>query len=140
MLLGLMTAAANIIPLGLLHIRLCQFWVKSSGFHPLNHPSRVVRIMRHGLRALRLWKEPCFLNKSQALRGMLSSRASGLWGNLHLHWPINCLEMRIIFLKHFFPHLRGYHVLVCTDNTSVSHIGSLTRSPFPMRREEWLYL
>lgn len=49
-LLGLMVAAANIIPLGLLHIR--PFQLKSRGFNPLNHPSRFLRVMRHGLRVL----------------------------------------------------------------------------------------
>ncbi len=36
-------------------------------------------------------------------------------------WHINCLEMLAVFqvLKHFLPDLRGHHVLVRTDNTSV---------------------
>ncbi|XP_053529759.1 uncharacterized protein LOC108280255 [Ictalurus punctatus] len=37
-LLGLMAAAANVIPLGLLHMRQFQWWLKSRGFHPRMKP------------------------------------------------------------------------------------------------------
>lgn len=40
-----MVAAANAFHLGLLNMRTFQF---SSGFHPLNHPSRVVRVTKLG--------------------------------------------------------------------------------------------
>lgn len=70
-LLGLVAPAANGIPMGLLHIKPFQFWLKSRGFHPLHHPSRVIRIMRCGLCALQLWKRPWFLN-----RGMCCHRKS----------------------------------------------------------------
>ncbi|KAK3562667.1 hypothetical protein QTP86_004084 [Hemibagrus guttatus] len=36
--LGLMEAAANVIPLGLLHMRLFQFWLRGAGFYPHRHP------------------------------------------------------------------------------------------------------
>ncbi len=47
--------------------------------------------------------------------------ARGLWRDHHLSWYINCLEMLAVFqaLKHFLLDLRGHHVLVQTDNTSV---------------------
>lgn len=47
--------------------------------------------------------------------------AQGLWRSHHLSWHINCLEMMAVFkaLRYFLPDLRGHHVLVRTDNTSV---------------------
>ena len=47
--------------------------------------------------------------------------ARGLWSGRHLTWHINRLEMLAVFLalKHFLPDLRGRHVLVRTDNTTV---------------------
>ncbi len=45
----------------------------------------------------------------------------GLWKDHHLSWHINRLEMLAIFLaiKNFLADLRGHHVLVRSDNTSV---------------------
>lgn len=43
-LLGLMAAAANIIPLGLLHMGPFQWWLKNKGFHPLLKPMLMVRV------------------------------------------------------------------------------------------------
>ncbi len=45
----------------------------------------------------------------------------GLWKNHHLSWHINRLEMLAVFLalKNFLADLRGHHVLVRSDNTSV---------------------
>ena len=61
--------------------------------------------------------------------------AQGLRGDHHRLWHINCLEMLAVFqaLKHFLPDLRGHHVLVRTDNTSVvsyiNHQGGLRSRP-----------
>ncbi len=57
------------------------------------------------------------------LGAVMSGRsAQGLWEGPHLMWHINCLEMLavLIALKDFLPDLRDHHVLVRTDNTSVS--------------------
>ncbi|KAK3523875.1 hypothetical protein QTP70_012940 [Hemibagrus guttatus] len=49
--------------------------------------------------------------------------------------PSTLVEMRAVFLsmKHFFPHLRGFHELVRTDSTAVvayiNHQGGLRSSP-----------
>ncbi len=45
----------------------------------------------------------------------------GLWKDHHLSWHIDRLEMLIIFLalKNFLADLRGHHVLIHSDNTSV---------------------
>ncbi|KAI2644052.1 Protein P [Labeo rohita] len=49
-LLGLMAAASNMIPFGLLYMRPLQWWLKSKGFSPRGNPLRM--ITRRGLRAL----------------------------------------------------------------------------------------
>ncbi len=54
-LLGLMAAASNVIPFGLLYMRPLQWWLKSKGFSPRG---RVVTISRGTSTAWRCW--PCF--------------------------------------------------------------------------------
>ncbi len=45
----------------------------------------------------------------------------GLWKDQHLSWHVNHLEMLAVFLalKNFLADLRGHHVIVHSDNTSV---------------------
>ncbi len=53
---------------------------------------------------------------------ILEVRSSqGLWKDHHLSWHINRLEILAVFLalKNFLADLRGHHVLVRSDNTSV---------------------
>ncbi|KAK3526557.1 hypothetical protein QTP70_030696 [Hemibagrus guttatus] len=133
-----MAAAANLIPSGLLHMRPFQFWLRGVGFQPRRHPLDAIRDMRHGLRTLLMWTIPRFMALGPTLevchhrrtllqtpyfRGCIldGHPAQGLWVDPQLSWHINCLEMRAVFLalKHFLPHLRGFHVLVCTDSTTV---------------------
>ncbi|XP_073720453.1 uncharacterized protein [Misgurnus anguillicaudatus] len=153
-LLGLMAAASNVIPLGLLHMRPLQWWLKTKGFSPRGNPFRLIKVTRRCLRALDLWKRPWFLSQglmlgAQYRRVTLTTDASltgwgatmgshlahGLWGARQLSWHINCLEMMAVFyaLRCFIPHLRGHHVLVRTDNTSVvayiNHQGGLRSRP-----------
>ncbi|XP_051959811.1 uncharacterized protein LOC127627466, partial [Xyrauchen texanus] len=47
--------------------------------------------------------------------------ATGQWNRGPLRWHINCLELLAIFLalKKFLPLIRGKHVLVRTDSTTV---------------------
>ncbi|XP_067241145.1 uncharacterized protein [Chanodichthys erythropterus] len=149
-LLGLMAAASNIIPFGLLHMRPLQWWLRTRGFSPRGNPIRMIKVTRRCLRALTMWKDPWFLSQGPVLgtsgcRTMLTTDASltgwgaimngrsaqGLWEDHHLSWHINRLEMMAVFLalKHFLPDLRDYHVLVRTDNMSVvsyiNHQGGL---------------
>ncbi|KAI2668277.1 Transposon Ty3-G Gag-Pol polyprotein [Labeo rohita] len=139
-LLGLMAAASNVIPFGLLYMRPLQWWLKTKGFSPRGNPFRMIKVTRRCLRALDMWKKPWFLSQGPVLgapcrRVTLATDASltgwgavmsghparGLWSGRHLTWHINCLEMLAVFLalKHFLPDLRDRHVLVRTDNTSV---------------------
>ncbi|KAL0173082.1 hypothetical protein M9458_033393, partial [Cirrhinus mrigala] len=153
-LLGLMAAASNVIPFGLLYMRPLQWWLKSKGFSPRGNPLRMIKVTRRGLRALDMWKKPWFLNQGPTLGvpcrrvtlatdasltgwgAVMSGRpAQGLWTGRHLGWHINCLEMLAVFraLKYFLPDLRNRHVLVRTDSTAVvyyiNHQGGLRSRP-----------
>ncbi|KAL0161741.1 hypothetical protein M9458_045466, partial [Cirrhinus mrigala] len=153
-LLGLMAAASNVIPFGLLYMRPLQWWLKTKGFSPWGSPLRMIKVTRRGLRALDMWRKPWFLNQGLALGApcrrvtlatdasltgwgaVMSGRsAQGLWTGHHLSWHINCLEMLAVFraLKYFLPDLRDRHVLVRTDSTAVvyyiNHQGGLRSRP-----------
>ncbi len=153
-LLGLMAAASNVIPFGLLYMRPLQWWLKSKGFSPRGNPFHMIKVTRQCLRALDMWRKPWFLSQGPVLgapcrRVMLTTDASltgwgavmsghparGLWSGHHLTWHINCLEMLAVFraLKHFLPDLRNHNVLVRTDNTAVvsyiNHQGGLRSRP-----------
>ncbi len=107
---------------------------------PEGKPFRMIKVTQRCLRALVMWKKPWFLSQGPVLgascrRKMLTTDASltgwgailegrsrqGLWKNHHLSWHINRLEMLAVFLalKNFLTDLRGHHVLVHSDNTSV---------------------
>ncbi|KAI2644940.1 Transposon Ty3-G Gag-Pol polyprotein [Labeo rohita] len=153
-LLGLMAAASNVIPFGLLYMRPLQWWLRTKGFSPRGNPFRMIKVTRRALRALDMWKKPWFLSQGPVLgapgrRVTLATDASltgwgavmsghparSLWSGRHLTWHINCLEMLAVFraLKHFLPDLIGHHVLVRTDNIAVvyyiNHQGGLRSRP-----------
>ncbi|KAL0201659.1 hypothetical protein M9458_004846, partial [Cirrhinus mrigala] len=153
-LLGLMAAASNVIPFGLLYMRPLQWWLKTKGFSPRGNLLHMIKVTRRCLRALDMWRRPWFLTLGLVLgapcrRVMLATDASltgwgavmdghparGLWSGHQLTWHINCLEILAVFraLKHFLPDLRDCHVLVRTDNTAVvyyiNHQGGLRSRP-----------
>ncbi len=153
-LLGLMAAASNVIPFGLLYMRPLQWWLRTKGFSPRGNPFRMIKVTPQYLRALVMWKKPWFLSQGPMLgasccRKMLTTDDSltgwgvilegcssqSLWNNHHLSWHNNCLEMLAVFLalKNFLADLRGHHVLVRSDNTSVvsniSHQGGSRSRP-----------
>ncbi|KAL0161017.1 hypothetical protein M9458_044742, partial [Cirrhinus mrigala] len=150
-LLGLMAAASNVIPFGLLYMRPLQWWLKTRGFSPRGNPLRMIKVTRQCLRALDMSRNPWFLSQGPVLgapcrRVTLATDASltgwgavmsghtarGLWRGHQLTWHINCLEMLAVFqaLKHFLP---DRNVLVRTDNTTVvsyiNHQGGLRSRP-----------
>ncbi len=150
-LLGLMAAASNVIPFGLLYMRPLQWWLKTKGFSPRGNPLRMIRVSRRCVRALDMWRKPWFLNLGPVLGApcrqlslatdasltgwgaVMSGRsARGLWSGRHLIWHIYCLEMLAVF-RVFLPDLRGHHVLVRTNNTAVVsyiiHQGGLRSRP-----------
>lgn len=69
-----------------------------------------------------------FTGWGAALNGRL---ARGICEVPHLSWHINCLEMRAVFLvlRCFPQQLRGYYVLVRTDNTTVVSFINVFNSP-----------
>ncbi len=138
--LGLMAAASTVIPLGLLHMRSFQLWLRARGFHPRANPQRQIRVTRQGFVPFLCGSDPVSDFGSHS-RSVLSSQdandrrfphglgcglgwpsSPGIWRGHLLEWHINCLEMMALFraLKYFLQQLRGYHVLVRVDNTAVS--------------------
>ncbi len=153
-LLGLMAAASNMIPFGLLYMRPLQWWLRNKRFSQRGNPFRMIKVTRRCFLALVMWKKPWFLSQGPMLgascrRRMLTTDASltgwgailegrssqGLWKDQHISWHINRLEMLNVFLalNNFLADLRGHHVLVHSDNTSVvsylNHQGDLRSHP-----------
>ncbi len=60
-LLGLMSAASNVIPFGLLYMRPLQWWLKTKGLFPRGNPLRMIKFTRRCLRALEMWRKPLVL-------------------------------------------------------------------------------
>ncbi len=123
-LLGLMAAASNVIPFGLLYMKPLQWWLKTKGFSPRGNPLRMIKVMRRSLRALDMWRKAWFLSQGPVLGApcrcltlmmdtsltgwgavMSGYPARGLWNGHHLMWHINYLELLAVFraLKHFLP-------------------------------------
>ncbi|KAM3877835.1 uncharacterized protein col7a1 [Diretmus argenteus] len=101
-LLGLMAAAGQVVPLGLLHMWPLQRWLARHKVSP----------HEDGLRAI-----PAGGPKNHTTRGQ--------WGPFWRGAHINLLELEAVYwaLVHFLPVIQGKHVLVRTDNsTAVSYI------------------
>ncbi|XP_067284189.1 uncharacterized protein [Pseudorasbora parva] len=139
-LLGLMAAASNVIPFGLLYMIPLHWWLKTKGFSPRGNPFRTIKVTRRCLRALMVWKDRWFLSQGPVLgascrRVTLTTDASltgwgatmsarsvrGLCSGHQLSWHINQLELMAVFLalRSFLRDLRNRHVLVRMDNTTV---------------------
>ncbi|KAL0163844.1 hypothetical protein M9458_039597, partial [Cirrhinus mrigala] len=137
-LLGLMAAASNVIPFGLLYMRPLQWWLRTKGFSPRGNPLRMIKVT-HVEETLVPESGPGAgrsLSSQNANDGCIPHRLGSDHGcGRHLTWNINCLEMLAVFqaLKHFLPDLRGHHALVHTDNTAVvsyiNHQGGLRSCP-----------
>lgn len=157
-LIGMLTAATVVIPLGLLHLRPLQLWNNSLRLDPTRHRHRLVVISHRCICALRRWRQLEFLKAGVPLgvvpsrRELVTTDASltgwgATWNRRGIcgHWTpiqatehINLLELRAVFLalKYFMPVLAGRHVLVRSDNTStvfhLNHQGG-TRSRRSLR-------
>ncbi len=57
-LLGLMSAASNLIPFGLLYMRPLQWWLKTKAFSPRGNPLCMIKATRLCLHALDVWRKP----------------------------------------------------------------------------------
>ena len=151
-LLGKLTAASAVVPLGLLSLRPMQMWLNSLHLDPKWHRHRKVRVSRQCLFSLSPWRKRSYMSVGVPMGTIPSRRelvttdaclsgwgavwqgrtAQGQWpAQNHAH--INVLELRAVqlALNHFLPHLRGKHVLVRSDNMSavaqINHQGG-TRS------------
>ena len=139
-LLGLMASALVVVRLGRLYMRDLQRWVASLKLDPVRHARRKVRVTTEACMALIPWRNPNFLTEGVPMgtvqvRKVVTTDASLLgWGGTHEGWAINgkwnpslrsChindLELQAVWLtlNHFLPLLKGHHVLVRTDNTTV---------------------
>ncbi|XP_030272800.1 uncharacterized protein LOC115581658 [Sparus aurata] len=144
-LLGMISAAVAVVPLGLLRARPLQRWFNALGLHPKLHRRAKVRVTHTFLRALRPWRDTRLLLQGVPL-GNIPSRRTVVttdasltgWGAVWEHrmvrgvWEppwgeehINVLELRAVFLalKALLPSIQGRHVLVRTDSSStVFHV------------------
>ncbi len=66
-LFGLMAAASNVIPFGLLYMRPLQWWLRTKGFSPRGNPFRMIKVTRRWFRVLVRWKKPWFLSQGPVL-------------------------------------------------------------------------
>ena len=144
-LLGLMAAAAVVVPLGLLRSRPFQCWFNAFQLHPRDDRQVKLRVSQACIRALRSWKNREFLLRGVSLGGLPHRRqvistdasltgwgavwegrsARGIWQPPWTSEHINVLELKAIHLalQRFLPAIQRNHVLVRSDNTSaVYHV------------------
>ncbi len=62
-LMGLMAAASNVIPLGLLYMRPLQWWLKIRGVFLKGNLFCMIKVTRRCLRAFGMWRQPRFLSQ-----------------------------------------------------------------------------
>ena len=135
---GLMASAISLVRLGRLHMRPFQRWVGSLRV-PTRALSRRVAVSGACTLALKWWSNRQILTEGVPLglpvvRKVITTDASltgwgathegrtarGVWEGPLRSAHINYLELLAVFLalRQFEPLLRGYHVLVRTDNTT----------------------
>ncbi|XP_057701544.1 uncharacterized protein LOC130921537 [Corythoichthys intestinalis] len=144
-LLGVLTSLTAVVPLGLLFLRPLQRWLNGFRLDARRHRRRLLRVSSRCAVALAPWRNGAFLLEGVPLgvapvrREVVTTDASRLgWGAVWQRraargsWSlrdhavhINVLELRAVHLalRHFYPFLRGRHVLVRSDNAAaVYHI------------------
>ncbi len=138
---GLMAAATFAIPLGLLHMRPFQCWLKAHvpshawhlGWLPIRVDHRCVRAVAPWMTS-RLFQAGVRLGLTSRRKVVTTDASNSGWGALlecnpafgswsvpERHLLINCLEMLVVFLalKAFLLALKGHHVLVWSDSMMV---------------------
>ena len=140
-LVGKLVSVTAVVPLGLLTLRPLQRWVNSLHLDAERHRHRRVMVSRQCLLALVPWRDRAYIAAGVPMgavpfrREVVTTDACPLgWGAVWQcrtacgQWPtqavtdhINVLELRAVHLalRHFMPYLRGKHVLIRSDNTSV---------------------
>ncbi len=137
-LLGLMSAASNVIAFGLFYMRHMQWGLRTKGFPRGAAPFHIIKFMRQCLHVLVTWKKPWVLSQGPILgascrRKMLTTDASLMgWGVILRDAQVRVCRRTIIshgtstvwrcwlyfLLKNFLADLSYHHVLVYSDYTS----------------------
>ena len=139
-LLGLLNHACDMIPLGRLHLRPLQFYLKCFWKAHKDSPFAVIELDAVFFQALSWWEDARNLTKGAPLHleeasvTIMTDASHARWGG-HLGvqdvshaWSreeaslhINLLEMKAVIrtLAHFARQIRGKSVLVMSDNTTV---------------------
>lgn len=161
-LLGLMSSAHSVVPLGLLHMRKTQRWFAQLRLDPVRHRRRWVTVPLSLRADLNYWRDPCVMTQGVAIGrvssyipvytdacltgwgGTCQARAvGGVWSQSGRHINLLELETVLLVLTHFVSTLRGHDVLVWSDNrTTVAYINRQggVRSPALHRLAEELWL
>ncbi|XP_037611715.1 uncharacterized protein LOC119479819 [Sebastes umbrosus] len=144
-LLGLISAAVLVIPLGLLRARPLQRWLNAFNLHPRRDRHVKLRVTQSCQRALSPWRDHKLLTQGVPLGNLPSRRtlvstdasmtgwgavwegimARGVWKPPWDTEHINVLELRAVHLalRAFLPFIRGRHVLVKSDSSAaVYHV------------------
>ncbi|XP_074492936.1 uncharacterized protein LOC141768506 [Sebastes fasciatus] len=144
-LLGLISAAVLVIPLGLLRARPLQRWLNAFNLHPQRVRHVKLRVTQSCQRALSPWRDHKLLTQGVPLGNLPSRRtlvstdtsmtgwgavwegrmARGVWKPPWDTEHINVLELRAVHLafRAFLPFIRGRHVLVKSDSSAaVYHV------------------
>ncbi len=64
---GLMAAASNVIPIGLLYMRPLQWWLKTRVGFLRGNLLRMIKVTRRCLHAINMWRQPRFLSQGPML-------------------------------------------------------------------------
>ena len=128
-LLGMVSAAVAVVPLGLLRARPLQRWLNAFGLHPKLHRRVKLRVTRTCLRVLHPWRNEALLLQGVPLGSMPSRRSvvttdasltgwGAVWEGRMVHgvWAppwggehINVLELRAVHLalRALLPYLQA---------------------------------
>ena len=126
-LIGSMASMEKTIPLGRLHMRPLQWYLKTHWRYPqsLDIPVSVSQVLKQHLQwwtnlsNLRGSIHRCFPKRLGA--HLEHHTASGLWNQVESRLHINILELKTVFLalKSFENQLLNQNLLISTDNSSV---------------------
>ena len=139
-LIGTLASLEKTVPLGRLHMRPFQWYLRSHWKFPQSLDKRIP-ITGNFLNHLKCWEDLqnlmagapihphvhntlVFTDASQKGWGAHLNEIvlSGLWSNKEAQLHINVLELKAVLLalKGFQEHLQGQSVLICSDNSTVA--------------------
>ena len=138
-LIGTLASLEKTVPLGRLHMRPFQWYLRSHWKFPQSL-DKSIPVTRNFLNYLKWWEDLqnlmagaplhphvhntlVFTDASQKGWGAHLNQIvlSGLWSNKEAQLHINVLELKAVLLalKGFQEHLQGQSVLICSDNSTV---------------------